>query len=66
MGLFKNRKKHNSPALENNPSKTQHNADDTAYEAWLDSYQNHHLDFDTWKSMAPVSYTHLDVYKRQI
>ena len=56
MGLFKNRKKHNSLALENNPSKTQHNADDTAYEAWLNSYQNHHLDFDTWKSMALGEY----------
>lgn len=29
---------------------------DTEYEAWLNSYQNHHLDFDTWKSMALGEY----------
>lgn len=29
---------------------------DTEYEAWLNSYQNHHLDFDTWKSMALSKY----------
>lgn len=31
-------------------------AGDTEYEAWLNSYHNHHLDFDTWKAMALGEY----------
>ena len=36
----------------------------TEYDAWLNSYQKHHLDFDTWKSMALSKYAEdpLDKY----
>ena len=36
----------------------------TEYDAWLNSYQKHHLDFDTWKYMALSKYAEdpLDKY----
>lgn len=40
----------------NRSSDTDKPTNDTEYEAWLNSYKNHHLDFDTWKSMSLAEY----------
>lgn len=51
--LNENSKVKKFPPTESNDSSARGN---TEYEAWLNSYQNHHLDFDTWKSMALGEY----------
>ena len=54
--LYSNLRTEKTPAIKNASHNNSFITNDTEYEAWLNSYKDHGMDFDTWKSVSLAEY----------